>query len=66
MKGWAMVLFKRDLIEVTVDHLTPIQERFHEIRQTDYVDKVLAEGKEKANAVAEDTLRKMKDAMGIL
>ena len=58
--------FKRDLIEVTVDHLAPIQERYHEIRRTDYVDQVLAEGKEKASEVAEETLRKMKDAMGIL
>ncbi|KFZ40805.1 MULTISPECIES: tryptophan--tRNA ligase [Thermoactinomyces] len=58
--------FKKDLLEVTVDHLTPIQERYREIRHTDYVDKVLDEGKEKARLVAEDTLRKMKDAMGIL
>lgn len=58
--------FKKDLVEVTVDHLTPIQERYREIRHTDYVDKVLDEGKEKARLVAEDTLRKMKDAMGIL
>lgn len=58
--------FKKDLIEVTVNHLQPIQERYHQIRRSSLLDQVLAEGKEKADAVAEDTLRKMKDAMGIL
>ncbi len=58
--------FKKDLIEVTVNHLQPIQERYYQIRESSLLDQVLAEGKEKANAVAKDTLRKMKDAMGII
>lgn len=58
--------FKKDLIEVAIDHLQPIQERYYQIRKSSLLDQVLAEGKEKAETIAEDTLRKMKDAMGIL
>ncbi|MBA4600780.1 tryptophan--tRNA ligase [Thermoactinomyces mirandus] len=65
-EGVGYGLFKKDLIEVTVDHLQPIQERYYQIRKSSLLDQVLAEGKEKANAVAEETLRKMKEAMGVL
>jgi tryptophanyl-tRNA synthetase len=58
--------FKKDLIEVTVDHLKPIQEKFREIRESDDLIRVLKEGAEKANEVANQTLSKMKEAMGIL
>jgi tryptophanyl-tRNA synthetase len=65
-EGMGYGQFKKDLIEVTVDALTPIRERYQEIRHSDYLERVLREGAEKASAVAEETLRKMKDAMGIL
>ncbi|MFC7440649.1 tryptophan--tRNA ligase [Laceyella putida] len=58
--------FKKDLIEVTVDHLAPIQARFREIRNSDEVMRVLEQGREKASEVANQTLRRMKDAMGII
>ncbi|MBA4542659.1 MULTISPECIES: tryptophan--tRNA ligase [Thermoactinomyces] len=58
--------FKKDLAEATVQHLQPIQEKFREIRGSSYLDDVLKIGAEKAGAVAEKTLRQMKDAMGIL
>jgi tryptophanyl-tRNA synthetase len=57
---------KKDLIEVVVDYLTPIQERYREIRQSENLEKVLKEGAEKANEVASETLRRMKEAMGII
>ncbi|MBS7530073.1 tryptophan--tRNA ligase [Hazenella sp. IB182353] len=57
---------KKDLIEIMMDHLTPIQQKYAEIRQSEELVRILKNGAEKANAVAEDTLRKMKDAMGIV
>ncbi|TCS94784.1 tryptophanyl-tRNA synthetase [Hazenella coriacea] len=57
---------KKDVIEATIDHLTPIQQRYHEIRLSDELIRILQQGAEKANEVAEQTVRKMKDAMGIL
>lgn len=58
--------FKKDLIEVTVDHLSKIQARYKEIRYSEELLSILNEGQEKANAVAEKTLRQIKDAMGII
>ncbi|AUS09497.1 tryptophan--tRNA ligase [Laceyella sacchari] len=58
--------FKKDLIEVTIDHLAPIQSRFYEIRNSGEVEQVLKQGREKAAAVADETLKRIKDAMGII
>jgi len=58
--------FKKDLIEVTVDHLRGIQERYREIRHSEELLTILKEGQERANEAAEETLRQMKEAMGIL
>jgi tryptophanyl-tRNA synthetase len=58
--------FKRDLAEVVVDHLTPIQERYRELRQSGEVERVLAAGAEQASRVADETLNKMKESMGLL
>ncbi|MEW9033213.1 MAG: tryptophan--tRNA ligase [Planifilum fimeticola] len=58
--------FKRDLAEVVVDHLTPIQERYRKLRQSGEVERVLAAGAEQASRVADETLNKMKESMGLL
>lgn len=58
--------FKRDLAEVVVDHLVPIQERYRELRQSGDVERVLAAGAEQASRVAEETLAKMREAMGLV
>lgn len=58
--------FKKDLIEVTINHLAPIQARYQEIKGSGEVERVLEQGREKAVKVANETLRQMKEAMGIL
>ena len=58
--------FKRDLAEVVVDHLVPIQKRYRELRQSGDVERVLKAGAEQASRVAEETLTKMRDAMGLV
>jgi tryptophanyl-tRNA synthetase len=58
--------FKRDLAEVVVDHLTPIQERYRELRKSGEVERVLAAGAEQASRVADETLNKMKESIGLL
>lgn len=65
-QGMGYGQFKKDLIEITVDHLVPIQQKYQEIRQSDEVLRVLKEGAERASQVADETLRKMQEAMGIL
>src|SRR5690606_5092865 len=58
--------FKRVLAVVVVDHLVPIQKRYRELRQSGDVERVLKAGAEQASRVAEETLTKMRDAMGLV
>lgn len=57
--------FKKDLVEVTVDALTPIKERFHEIRDSEELLNTLKEGAERAGAIAEKTMKRVKDNFGL-
>jgi len=61
--GWGQ--FKPLLTEATIAHLRPIQDRYHEImNEPGYLDAVLKAGKEKAAAIANQTLLRVKTAMG--
>lgn len=63
--GWGQ--FKPLLIETTISALKPIQEKYQEIMDNQgYLNGVLKEGKEKAEAVANNTLSRVKKAMGYL
>ncbi|MGK7877345.1 MAG: tryptophan--tRNA ligase [Xenococcaceae cyanobacterium] len=63
--GWGQ--FKPLLTEVTIEGLKPIQERYKEIRdEAGYLDSVLREGRQKAEAVGNQTLSRVKNALGYL
>lgn len=58
--------FKKDLAEVVVQFLKPIQEKYHQISQdSDYLDQVLQSGLEKAKPISERTLKKVHQTMGL-
>lgn len=57
--------FKKDLVGVTVDALKPIKERYEEIRYSQELLDVLKEGAEKANAISEQTMKRVKDKFGL-
>ncbi|MEL6606353.1 MAG: tryptophan--tRNA ligase [Cyanobacteria bacterium J06614_10] len=61
--GWGQ--FKPLLAETTVEALRPIQEKYDELMgDRTYLLQVLAEGKDRAQAVAAPTLEKVKRAVG--
>ncbi|HEY9852280.1 MAG TPA: tryptophan--tRNA ligase [Leptolyngbyaceae cyanobacterium] len=61
--GWGQ--FKPLLTETMINALKPIQEKYHTImNDKGYLESVLREGKQKANAIANDTLNQVKTAMG--
>ena len=63
--GWGQ--FKPLLTEVTIESLKPIQDKYQEIMDNkDYLNSVLKEGKAKAEQVANNTLSRVKDALGYL
>ena len=59
--------FKPVLADAIIDHVLPIQERYHAIRKDDaYLQKVLREGAEAANDIASKTLAAARIAMGFV
>jgi len=63
--GWGQ--FKPLLTEVMVEALRPIQEKYQQLMsEQGYLDSVLKEGQEKASAIAQQTLSRVKDALGYL
>lgn len=63
--GWGQ--FKPLLTETVIAALEPIQTKYHDIMANpDYLDQVLREGREKADTVANATLKQVKDALGFL
>ena len=57
--------FKKDLVEVAVDALAPIRERFNEIRNSQELLDVMKDGAERANAIAEPVVKRAKERFGL-
>jgi len=63
--GWGR--FKPLLAEATVEALRPVQERYRSLRQDPAsLLTVLRQGRERAAAVADATLSRVRDALGFL
>ncbi|MDT9298408.1 MAG: tryptophan--tRNA ligase, partial [Arthrospira platensis PCC 7345] len=61
--GWGQ--FKPLLTETAIAALTPIQERYKEVMSDrSYLESILRRGREQAQAVANQTLTRVKDALG--
>lgn len=57
--------FKKDLVEVTINALAPIKERFNEIRNSEELIHILEDGAKRADAIAQKTLKRVKDKFGL-
>ena len=58
--------FKRAVADVVCNELQSFQERYQYFINSGEVDKVLEEGAEAARKVANKTLQRVKDAVGLL
>jgi tryptophanyl-tRNA synthetase len=57
---------KKQVAEIVVEHLEPFQERYRQIRSDPgYLAGVLREGAERVEPIANDTVRMVKDRMGL-
>lgn len=64
-KGYAEL--KRELVDLVVESLRPIQERYAQIMaEPQYLEDVLARGAERASVISEAKLRQAKEHMGLL
>jgi tryptophanyl-tRNA synthetase len=57
--------FKGDLATIVVNVLKPIQEKYYSLVDSSELDRILDEGAARANEVANKTLKKMENAMGL-
>lgn len=57
--------FKADLAEAVVDLLEPIQQRYNELLVSQELDDILDQGAIQARLVADKTLQRMKNAIGL-
>ncbi len=59
--------FKSALIELCVEKLSPIAARMRELtRNPDYIDGILVDGANRARAMADETMRHVKDIIGMI
>lgn len=58
--------FKKDLVEIVNEHLIPIQSRYNEIRESEELIRILKEGSEKAGAIAENTMKRVREKIGFI
>jgi tryptophanyl-tRNA synthetase len=65
-EGQGYGAFKKDVGEAVVAALEPIQRKYADIRASGEIHAILRDGAERASAVADKTLRQVKDAMGFL
>lgn len=57
--------FKKDLVDVTVEAIIPIHQRYEEIRKSQELVDILKDGAEKANTISERTLNRVKEKFGL-
>lgn len=57
--------FKKDLVEITVDALTPIRTRYEEIRNSQMLIDVLKDGAKRADEIAQKTMARVKNNFGL-
>lgn len=58
--------FKNDLAEVIIEFLKPFQQKYKELTgNIDQVEKILAKSEEKAGELAQQTLKEVKEKMGL-
>jgi len=53
-------------VEVVNEKLQPIQERFQDIRNSDELMKILKQGQEQAQVIAQQTMRDVKEKLGFV
>jgi tryptophanyl-tRNA synthetase len=62
-KGYGV--FKGDLAGTIIESLSPIQQRYHELMESEELDEILDRGAQQANADASKMVKKMENAMGL-
>ena len=66
-EGQTFSSVKQRLTEILIDSLTPIRQKMlHLLQNQDELDKILYDGAETANVLAERNLREVREALGLI
>ena len=57
--------FMKELVEITKEALVPIKQNFNEIRETEELKQILRDGADRANTIAEKTMKRVKANFGL-
>lgn len=57
--------FKKDLVSVATEAIAPIQEKYNEIRHSKELIDILNDGSDRANAIAKQTMKRVKEKFGL-
>lgn len=57
--------FKKELVKIVQTGIAPIRERYEDIRNSDELIRTLKDGAERAGAIAEKTMKRVKDNFGL-
>jgi len=64
-EGQGYGTFKKDLVEITVDSLRPIRDRYMEIRPSQELKDVLRDGASRASEISEKTMKRVRENFGL-
>lgn len=64
-EGQGYGTLKKDLVEVVWSALEPIQAEYRRIRDSEELPRILADGAERASAIAQTTMQRVKDRFGL-
>ncbi|MBN2258956.1 MAG: tryptophan--tRNA ligase [Clostridiales bacterium] len=65
-KGQGYGNLKKDLVQVIINYIKPIKERYNELRGSDELKEILKEGAMRANEISSDVVKRVKDKMGFV
>ena len=64
-KGSGYGDFKKALVAVTQEAMAPIKQNYNEIRESEELINILKDGAERAGAIAEKTMKRVRDRFGL-
>ena len=64
-KNYSYLNFKKEVANIVVSEISALQKKYHQILKSKIINKILKEGAEKANKIANEKLKKIKKIIGL-
>lgn len=64
-KNYSYLDFKKEVANIVISEISALQKKYHQILKSKIINKILKEGAEKANKIANEKLKKIKKIIGL-